>query len=131
MRSNSALICLGLAVLMSSASAATAFEAPSKFEFRKVEFMEGDTRLQAVHSFLNAEVRPGMPLEDAMRAVARAGAQCRRPDRVGADAVCTYDSTTESPDTDLDDIVWQVRITPGPDGASVASTSVTRTRYGD
>lgn len=102
--------------------------AQAPFNFHAVEFQPDDQRLPMAQAYVAQTMTPGEPMSVAVAAARKAGARCGRADADGVVA-CTESSMQRPMGRGLDDVMWTVRLAPGPDGA-LANASVTRTVSG-
>lgn len=116
--------CMSLG-LMAAASGAQA-QSP-EFSFRTVEYMPAAERVVAAQAFLAGDIKAGMPMARAVADIRAAGAYCQAPKASGA--VTCISSSLASPEDQLGDVVWRVKLSPAADG-SLAGASVSRDQYG-
>ena len=109
------------------ASCATA--APERFEFRLTPYMIEAKADDDAQAFVATHIKPGMPMEAAMREAASAGARCRRPEDPGDPVVCSYIYQSQTPTGDLGEVEWRIEINPAAHD-TVDSAEVTRVRHG-
>jgi hypothetical protein len=108
----------GLTLIAPAAMAAT-----QHFTFIGADLADGHPLAQA-QAYLASNVTPGTPMPLGRSIVAKSGAYCGSPRQTDGVVHCTAETFQRIPGA-FRDVVWTVRIAPGPDG-SVASVRVSR-----
>jgi hypothetical protein len=112
------------ALVIATASLATASAQTEPFSFKTVEFMAESQREPAAKAFVHDTIKPGMPIAAAIAALKTAGAYCHKPK--GGRLQCTHTSFQRHPFHDFTDVNWTVTVLATPDGR-VSSADVVRT----
>ncbi len=99
-----------------------------RFTFPRAESLSYDMGLPYAQAFVAHDLPPGLPMDEAVARVKRAVMACRPPTEDGS-VRCRYLTTVGREFGSLGEDVWDLTLTPGPDGR-LRSASLTRNHVG-